>query len=489
MVYCRRPFDLRSPYLPRAEANTSSCSSYIASIGAVITVLTVAVDPTVQQMVTILSDQRSSPNSAYLGRTQYFLPAKHDDFSPTSEMIGSIYTGLFVNAQSENTTATSLDMNPSCPTGNCTFSPFQSLAVCSTCEDVSHSLRKTCHHDDLRPYCHFSLPNGLGMNKTLVDDWNGVLVTGGSLNQDSMRTQYSHALFNFSRIKGWYPDTALPSPKSISTNVNATQCVLYWCANTYEARVRNGGFSEDVKASWYNDKIEWQVDKGSHDSVMEFVQSSATVIISNDPMMNSKYRVSNFTSDQLTQYLASKLTSSNSIACWPPAKDSTDCRPAQKSEDLFDVLRDSKMDSLFANLAKSMTRSIRSVDPNRQIDLWRAKYFGAPDPREFEPAYGTATYTRTCISVRWWWLTFPAALILLTTTLLILTMIKTTRQDVAVWKSSPLPLLCTRLDGDTREHLRNAKGIVEMERLTQEIRARLTDDSGGGMGARLVESD
>lgn len=155
------------------------------------------------------------------------------------------------------------------------------------------------------------------------------------------------------------------------------------------------------------------------------------------------------------------------------------------SVDLLRIFRDyGDMDRLFGNLAKSMTRNIRNVNANNQA-MSSDGYIGPLSG--VEPANGTASYQNVYVSVRWPWLAFSATLVLLTFMFLVLTIIDSSRHDVAVWKSSPVPLLFNGLDDHETKRLGMASGVVEMEKLSREIKVELKDDSGIGSGVRLVQ--
>lgn len=467
---------------------------YIASIGAMITILALAVDPTVQQMVSIRTEQRNSTVPASIGRAQSFLQAGPGSgytwppSSPTAEMLGAIYSGIFFGVQDSNAAAVSLDMNPFCPTGNCTFSPFQSLATCSTCEDVSHALIRACPGGDNATYCQFSLPNGLKMNKTdLADDLFGPVATSGYLSQLQDTTQYGNTFFTFSRIRALHPEDE-DDYISTTNNVSATQCLLYWCVNTYEAQVTNGQLSEEVKGSWYSNTTEWWFDRRGAMNDERIDLLPPLLANQTNSTANSNFTVGYLSSLGITEFLAPKLTLSNSYA---PGPDGSSFGPDETNNassftnavDMLRIFRDSDMDRLFENLAKSMTRNIRDVNASNQA----MSSHGFIGPLSgVGPANGTASYTHVYVFVRWPWLALSAILVFSTIIFLLLTMFQSARHDVALWKSSPVPLLFHGLEENESNRLRKARGVVEMERLSRDIKVELKDDSGVGSGVRLA---
>ncbi|CAG8948572.1 unnamed protein product [Penicillium salamii] len=102
----------------------------LASLGAVTIIFLLAFDPFIQQIIsypirlTTVSDGMSPAITKRLG---YFTPDL--DYS-------TVYaTGLW----SEDTI-----LSPDCPTGNCTWSKFQSSGMCSQCSDITQSVDLKC---------------------------------------------------------------------------------------------------------------------------------------------------------------------------------------------------------------------------------------------------------------------------------------------------------------------------------------------------------
>ncbi|KAK2608337.1 hypothetical protein N8I77_006955 [Diaporthe amygdali] len=77
------------------------------------------------------------------------------------------------------------------------------------------------------------------------------------------------------------------------------------------------------------------------------------------------------------------------------------------------------------------------------------------------PAIGTVWETQTCVHVNWAWISLPAGLLLLTIVFLLLTVLRTNSKRVRPWKSSMLAVLFNGLDLHTRE---DAGPAVSLER-------------------------
>ena len=203
----------------------------MASIGAIATVLALGVDPIVQQTLSIKVDVVNSTNTATIGRAQSFLQwdledySTHDEISPgvnsdsppnthvllpPTDMVAAMFDGMFSTSGPDTS---SYSLNLSCSTGNCTFLPFQTLAVCSECKNITNVLSEKCHSEsggsimgppEAITFCEYSLPNGLKMTKTFGPSTvatNGTLASVGPL-------PYSQSILNFTGIWSGAPLTA-----------------------------------------------------------------------------------------------------------------------------------------------------------------------------------------------------------------------------------------------------------------------------------------
>ena len=102
----------------------------LASIGAAVIILLLVFDPFIQQIIsypTRLTDKHRSTSIAIAKRLDYFAPSIDWKFIYSS--------GLW----SEDTL-----LSPSCSTGNCTWSNFQSSGMCSQCTDITESMDLKC---------------------------------------------------------------------------------------------------------------------------------------------------------------------------------------------------------------------------------------------------------------------------------------------------------------------------------------------------------
>lgn len=113
-------------------------SALLASVGALIILLSLAMDPFAQQILAFPPRVVPAPNiSATVPiANHYGNLANSTPIDIDFGMQRAVYGGLFAAEQGSPL--------GSCSTGNCTFEPFHTLGVCQTCRDVSLDTTLTC---------------------------------------------------------------------------------------------------------------------------------------------------------------------------------------------------------------------------------------------------------------------------------------------------------------------------------------------------------
>ena len=111
----------------------------VVSVGALVTVLALAIDPFTQQVLsypvrtTALTNETSS-----IPRTDFFNGAVTDVQTPSPEL-RSVLRGMYSGPT---------DVNIECQTGNCTWPAYDTLGICSTCIDTSEQTSVSCKSVD-----------------------------------------------------------------------------------------------------------------------------------------------------------------------------------------------------------------------------------------------------------------------------------------------------------------------------------------------------
>ena len=328
---------------------------------------------------------------------------------PSSDMIGSIFQGMF--SESLDANQSSFTVDPSCPTGNCTFPAFQTLAVCSICIDITSALTKQCYafftgtgdvkmtrlrsnssvfildnfETPFSSFCEYSLPNGLKLNETGFDLGVPTVAVTGSKGAVG-RAFYPNAILNISTVYG----DPVANGYSVGANVTASQCYLYWCIKTLEVEVLNGKTEETEKESWSSETAHyWNATNVQESVILDDVDDAinANTVNPNDvnswagmgegvrldlqpPPLLRGLDPGNFTiafhaSAALTLWMRQKLELSTSIAPSPTSEGFVS--DFSRFHEMVRLVQTANMTKVFQNIAKSMTYNVRI----RSLDLQR----------------------------------------------------------------------------------------------------------------------
>ena len=460
-----------------STASLTDIIRHVSSLGALITVLALAINPFTQQVATYqLAQVPSSQNST--------LPVR---FSYPNDLVLSFkaaaYNGLFGSGHNA--------LTPYCPSGNCTWAPYQTLAVCSQCVNVAGLIEYTrsdhqiqgCNPDDDNSSCLWSLPNGLALNDSVV------LNTSGTL-PPMMLDNVGQSLVNFSLLG--YDE---------HNDQVATECSLYWCVNTYTAIVNNTIFTERLSSSWYNATSTLPLANiPSADNLYNLMDtSSGAVELYNitpptgsgkaQPNVNLSIDEMEFDSLEIVGLEDYLVSNTLGILAWlGPLLSGNVTEDFGRSTDVMDLFYKgyaenpgsglfvstvtiSVVQDTFDRLAQSLTTWIRTSQ-NSSFDLGMGE------------AVGVTWRSETVVKVRWAWLALPCVLLAGTTIFLGFIIMGTTKKHLGIWKSSSLALLFHGLEEGSGEVSEDLGHMVGMETTAEKTCVRLGHQ---GHGARLVE--
>ena len=397
---------------------------------------------------------------------------------------GPVYSGLFGFGSSTVT--------PDCPSGNCTWIPYQTLAACSQCVDITDLVKfsesnkqvPSCDLGNIKTPCLWTLPNSLSLGYAGDDaDFKAhdtsVLNTSGTLPPITL-DRVGSAIVNFSLL-------AINS-KNGGGQPLATECSLYWCINTYNATVNNTVFNETFRSSWYNATSAlpladlagktYSISNGTSfyniTPPTGAAKSQANINLTNLEMESQSY--SNDVFDE-EDYLVDTSVSTT-IGSWLGPLLSGNATPDIVPESSSDVIELfignlTQVPAIFDRLAQYLTIAFRAGDEDPVQNPGMAQ------------ALGVTWQSETIVRVRWAWLSLPAALLAASLVFLGATVLGTTRGRVGIWKSSTLALLFHGLGERGEEGVGGVEHVVGMEERARRMWVRL--DEGEGDGGRLVE--
>ncbi|KAJ5633356.1 hypothetical protein N7490_009695 [Penicillium lividum] len=421
---------------------------YLLTFGCVILVVTVATDPFVQQVIAI--NERTvhtiGQSSVQICDSTLYIdvgtgPSPGEEKVPLVTL-GAIYTGLF-ESQSPNSKSVLID----CSSGNCTFAPYQSLGFCSRCANITHLISSYPAYSLPPPLnttfvYNYSLPNGLyfSMDSSVTMT---ILNTSTELDLIQLDAKDLPLVVNFTAMSTTGPNGVPAVPPQIT----ATECMLYFCVNTYEAAVKNGQFTETPILT---------------NSTTQYVLSDSgglnpTLTPDNCYLNGTRYQSAHQgkANESCTRavYWLSQLAMYNSLSPLLQGSSSNFGGRPNWETDIMEALYGEagyydNMNARFESLAASLTTNARSKVCN-------ATFNGIPWSNQ------------AFVHVRWLWMSLPIALVLLTVAFLIITIFHTRGQYI--WKSSPLALLCTDVHVDGRYPFTSDLSLKGMESVSKEM--------------------
>lgn len=145
---------------------------HFSSIGAIITVFALAMDPFAQQITSYGTREAVANIVSTLNVAWIF---NDHDGTTIPRMKAAFYNSL--------SDFGAIKIEPTCATGNCTWpSPYSTLAVCSDCVDMIDQIRtlrtSTCNSAS---QCERSLPNGLTIQPGHSVNASGELLSSNAI--------------------------------------------------------------------------------------------------------------------------------------------------------------------------------------------------------------------------------------------------------------------------------------------------------------------
>ncbi|KAJ5766583.1 uncharacterized protein N7511_004199 [Penicillium nucicola] len=391
----------------------------LVTVGALLMVFSLAIDPLAQQLLTYpLLRQKAADGLAYAQSTHAYLPPKwnieqldHYDTNPTITM--AILSGLF---------QTNTPLEPVCSTGDCQYSDFASLGICSHCEDVTMSATQVCevsHQFGSTTFpttCTYTFPNGYKIKPEVLGTYSA-----------------GHSLWGIDR-QPW---------TSVVTSYDSalTPLVSFFSAK----------YSQPLVYSSHNTTA-WEQKPTLTDCSINLCEKQYT----NNHYNSTGLRALSFTKSQILT--SSPVDSSSDYVGLVPLNGNTTFSPNSTYavetvsiyilkymlEDIFNrtLIQDKSgtfTPALFLYSSKNLTESIAQV-ATAMTDVFRSTM--GPGASQIP---GEAFEERAIIHVRWGWIAVPVASVVAVGFLLLSTAISSRGKNRILWKASILPLLVGQL--------------------------------------------
>ncbi|KAH8681712.1 hypothetical protein BX600DRAFT_447190 [Xylariales sp. PMI_506] len=455
-------------------------TSYLAVVGALITIVSLAIGPFTQQAIKTvpcpqyLPDTNASlPIASFMpGRANYYRVGA-GQWEVDVDMKGTMVNGL-VNPTGNDTAITA-----TCQTGNCTFPVYDggithsSIAMCSACIDTTSLV--TGNEDGT----NYTMPNNLWIAPgdrepymNVIVDYN--LTWASNLFGADFAAQSAAAITNITILSFTDAPCTIAADGAVSEcphNVTgyvglsdyvAASCAIYPCLKNYHAQISGSVLNETVVSSVpapiNSVEVALNPDEGQaganytalkspcildgilyDTSNFSLVPDTASSVFTGINFDGVNYTVPEECLYKVEWLYAAAMGSfmdetiftggcvydsaqGGSVYCY----DSWWLSPLYNNRDgTFDMLN-SQLDS-FTTAITNKFRALGSSNDNGT---------------SVEEALGTVMETTVCMSFDWRWLLLPVGLVAATTAILLLMVVQTYLDpDQPVWKSSALPLI------------------------------------------------
>lgn len=427
---------------------TQPAARSFISMGAIIVILSVAIDPfiqlTVGQKTGVKFENNSNVQIAYAKRysKELFEIGDSDDGAeaPMADlgMQSAVLEGL-----SQPSSWISQQTQRSCLSGNCTWDTFTSLAICSGCNDLTNRIEKIEGIDTSsgRPSSlnYYRLPNNLsGGGFTTPMTAYGTCNSNNTVSFTSFGTLvWSMTMMNFT----------MKEERTSSGNYSAIECGLWYCVNSYKSAVKNGNLTEIIQPAPSKGEIgSWRPFRKTKHDIGMFGLSPKTINSFPGETYNGSepaflvrrtdlqlgegfnlsqgaiYSIGNLLHDTFT-IISTPTAQKTFLNAYASRSDRSSGGPNYYPPAMQSLYNSQDLEATFASLANSMTNNIRQNSDNHTVITGKeGKYV-------------------VLIRVRGWFLTLPVILIFGGAVFLVVVLHYTHMSGMEFWGTNTLPIV------------------------------------------------
>jgi hypothetical protein len=342
------------------------------------------------------------------------------------------------------------DPSFTCSSGNCTWDPFVSLAVCSECKDIGELVQRVewTEGSDLTntTYVTWALPDeyknlniSIDVGTQYADDFPNPPVNSLSEGKMNITSIWNETRWDKTILEGPFMTIALLNGSAENPlEVTALDCGLRICLNEIRAQVQNGKYTESRAAvsTTVPDKFMPQSALGYlAPKDLRWAGSISTIlsffIYELQAMVGSMFNGTAFDHRSEVDALVSHQRGFDSdvmLALWEGG-----------------------------NLAAHLEYITRSISIHMR----------EPSSQGADFAIGSSHTTEAYYTVRWPWLILPGVVVVLVATFLLAVMIESRRTRSSLWKNSMLAMLFHGLDDDARGQLMTDHNSDRLEKASQ----------------------
>ena len=283
----------------------------------------------------------------------------------------AIYNGLF------NEDISTFNIPYNCPTGNCQWPLYASLAVGSICESLDSEIIINCVNDTGTSKCNYTLPN----DGPCVDGLDTTLNSTSYLN-GTFFSQFSQQLISFKVIA---------SPGLQNASVSALACALYLRVNVYSSAVTRGRLNDLIISSYYNST--------------PLAHGQPDWLISAPNVTNETFSMSGMSVFAESNFLWQLFSGTESGGINRPAYSTNVMQMIATS------FRSGTLSDRIANVATMASNAKRMSSYSQSLN-------GSTNQASPYAAFGTTLMVQDVVEIRWAWLTLPMGVSFITVLML-----------------------------------------------------------------------
>jgi hypothetical protein len=451
-------------------------------------------DPFFQQLVDLPKRPSELGRSAVprmvdftLQRNTFQNSTSNEDVIAPDRLMQDIVFSFMVN------NGTDREVSAFCPSEDCSWKPFDTLALCSACTDVSDMLTLACLEEsgDWRKNASVEVAGpktfSCGYFANATSD-NPILMSGYAVDTNSTPAAPSEFLLmrnlnlhdpnvdktywggSINYGNPGFPlvdfiQAASPDPASVLRGDKpvARECVLQWCTKRVLASYDAGQYSEQILSQSFDagpafdplnfgDDLFFTYDKNISISPPD---SNSTFTIRNDTTLSTIFLFQDF--------FPAYLTAANDTAT--PLLRTRNILGQSPRHWLYASNPFASMDGgneYITKMAETVTTLIRTYPGSSEL---------------FRGTGGMETF----ISVRWGYFALPVVLVCLTLGLLVAVILENRRNtEIGVWKSSILASMVHGLDDKARSTLQSTSRLSDVFKHAKMLNVKLRTEQNRG---------
>ncbi|KAF2475904.1 uncharacterized protein BDR25DRAFT_253533 [Lindgomyces ingoldianus] len=449
---------------------------HIASLGCIVTILAIAIDPLTQQALS--QPTRSIPvptGTATIPRAQNYslsmdaLQDGDDYISAPNSLIGAMYIGLYTPLDQEVAFP-----NPDCSTGNCTWTNYKSLGICQETKDVTKQRDSICSpctgkNASATQSCHYACDmsttflNVSALRSQTLTRYS----TEGLPENVSLSLGFEDIVWPVADVLMNYRNNFSSVGEKPDKSTSMYETVFYFCMQEFSSGEESGRpmtrmvnstkrtTNRTVEA--IGNRYTFMPQLTIHDDNTKEGETGEYTV---EPEALLALSIAMYKAFQGGVSWADIITGTTEVGRVLGTIVDQSPKPTSRAQNDY-----TKIPEIMENVARALSNDLK-IHPGNGTKVVVHD--------------GTVLALESYISVTWPWLSLLFATVPLSILLLGLTMIRSANTHTTVWKTSSLPVLQILGQG-VRGDLGKVEGIGKMEMRAEYVKVEL-EQRGGGWG-------